>query len=263
MSSGHNHFFAAERYDRGSFDPRLIVFLFVLALGSVVLAAHSLFPLLLVAGCLVLSRCWRLSWHYIKWRLTAPLGMVLVILLTQSLLAGTTPLWQWGAICITQDGLFRGLYLGSKVLAAFSIASVLSALLSLTQLCSVLLWLRLPQEWVEIALLMERYISLLANMTANGFSAQKLRLGYSSWRTACQSAGALTGAVLVRSFDQAVRTQEAMNLRGYAGQQIFPAPSKMPRAQLWQTAFVGLGLLACFLIFDSEGFLWWAKSWWK
>ena len=80
-----------------------------------------------------------------------------------------------------------------------------------------LLWFRIPQGWVEIAMLMYRYIFSLLDDTADVAAAQRVRLGYNGTRRSLSSIGSLAGAVIIRSLDQAAHTHEAMSLRGYGG----------------------------------------------
>jgi cobalt/nickel transport system permease protein len=57
-------------------------------------------------------------------------------------------------------------------------------------------------------------------------SAQRLRLGYSTVKRSLSSTGVLAGTVLILSLDQAVRTYDAMMLRGYKGYMPFgPLPA--------------------------------------
>ncbi len=154
-------------------------------------------------------------------RLAAPLGMVAVLILLLSLLFGSTEVFSfsfWGReIGFKEEGIRRGLLTGSKVLGASSLMLLLSLITPAHRIFRALLWFRVPRGWVEISMLMYRYIFSLLDDTADISSAQRVRLGYCGLKRSLRSFGTLAGAVMVRSFDQATRTHEAMVLRGYKG----------------------------------------------
>jgi cobalt/nickel transport system permease protein len=99
---------------------------------------------------------------------------------------------------------------------------VLGAAAPMHKICAALRWARLPHTLVEIAMIMYRYIFLLLDDTAAVLSAQKVRLGYVSFRRSVASLGSLAGLVMLRSLDQADRTHEAMLARGYQGRLPLP-----------------------------------------
>jgi cobalt/nickel transport system permease protein len=94
------------------------------------------------------------------------------------------------------------------------------------QLFHALRWLGVPRTWVEVALLMYRYIFVLLDEAGDVVTAQRVRLGYAGVSRSLSSLGVLSGTVIVRSLDQSERTHEAMMLRGYKGSMPFgPLPA--------------------------------------
>jgi energy-coupling factor transporter transmembrane protein EcfT len=73
-----------------------------------------------------------------------------------------------------------------------------------------------------------------------------VRLGYSSLRKAWTSAGIVGGTVIVRSMDQAVRTHEAMMVRGYTGEIPFEKVPALARREWWTIGATGTVLLIVF-----------------
>jgi cobalt/nickel transport system permease protein len=98
-----------------------------------------------------------------------------------------------------------------------SVMLLLSSVTPAHRIFQALRALGAPQGWVEIAMLMYRYIFVLLDITVDVTAAQRVRLGYSSARRGLSSAGIVAGTVILRSMDQAVRTNEAMRVRGYRG----------------------------------------------
>ena len=88
---------------------------------------------------------------------------------------------------------------------------------------AALRWASVPHTWIEIAMLMYRYLHILFEQAASVVSAQSVRLGYSGLRRSFQSLGSLAGMVILRSLDQAEKSHEAMMARGYRGRLPLPA----------------------------------------
>ncbi len=90
-------------------------------------------------------------------RLMAPMGIVAVLVVLQAFLTGATGLASFsvaGYRCVaTEEGLMRGLLLGSRVLAAVSVMLLLSSVTPAYKIFAALRWFRVPEGWVEIALL--------------------------------------------------------------------------------------------------------------
>jgi cobalt/nickel transport system permease protein len=132
--------------------------------------------------------------------------------------------------------------LGAKVLGAVSVTLLLCSVTPAHKIFHALRRMHVPRGWVEIAMLMYRYIFSLLDHASEGAAAQRLRLGYAGVRRSVASLGTLAGTVLVRSFDQARQTHDAMTLRGYTGD--FPfAPVAPGNGHWWKTA------TACTVIF--------------
>jgi cobalt/nickel transport system permease protein len=77
--------------------------------------------------------------------------------------------------------------------------------------------LGMPRGWVEVALLMYRYIFTVLDLVSDMISAQRVRLGYSGVKRGLASLATVAGTIVVRALDQAERTHEAMQLRGFRG----------------------------------------------
>ena len=202
-------------------DPRAKLVLVLVALFCTVLSTRMILPLGVFFFCLAGMLVLRTPSQLLLVRLTAPLGVVGVLIILQSFLFGQTELVTVSILriklTVLQEGVWRGLLLGSKVLGAVSIMSFFSLVTPAHRIFHALLWFRLPRGWVEIAMLMYRYIFSLLDDTADVAAAQRLRLGYNGVQRSLSSLGRLAGAVLIRSLDQAASTNEAMTLRGYRG----------------------------------------------
>ena len=115
-------------------------------------------------------------------------------------------------------------------------------------------WFHVPEAWVEISLLVYRYTFVLLDQTADIAAAQRVRLGYSTLGRSLSSAGVLAGTVVARSMDQAMRTYEAMILRGYQGRLPLGPLPKIKAPDYWRMLGVPPLIVAVCLIVE-----WWPK----
>ena len=211
-------------------DARVKLVLCLTALLGVILSTRPVLPLAVFFLCLGGMLALRTPPRLILVRLAAPLGLVGVLILLQAFLFGQNEIASFSLLGIKfrvfAEGVRRGLLLGSKVLGAGSAVLLFSVVTPAHRIFHALLWFRLPRGWVEIAMLMYRYIFSLLDDTADVASAQRVRLGYNGVRRSLSSIGSLAGAVSIRALDQAASTHEAMTLRGYRGMLPFgPLPA--------------------------------------
>ncbi len=233
----------------------MVKFLFAVELlVCVVLSQHGVFPLVVLAGCVTAMLGVKVPLPMVGVRMTAPVVMVSVLVALQSVLRGTTPLWAFhlGAwkVVVTQEGLHAGLLSGTKVFSTLSVLFLLSLVTPMHEIFRALRWLRMPEDWLEIASLMYRYLFNLLDFAQDMTAAQKLRLGYKGVRRGVKSMQEMMGTVVIRSVDQAMRTHEAMVLRGYRGS--IPCAACVPCAACTQIYFVTLSLLTLGLYYLLE-----------
>ena len=202
-------------------DPRTKLIVALAALCAVIFSKAAAFPLLAFVLCIMATLVLGVPKRLVAFRLAVPLGMALVLLLLQSLLAGTTPLWSFAGLGVevhfTREGFFSGLLIASRVLGGVSVMLLLSSVTPAHRIFRAMCALGMPQALVEVAMLMYRYTFVLLDLTAEVTAAQKVRLGYAGMRRGLSSAGILGGTVILRAMDQAVCTNQAMRVRGYNG----------------------------------------------
>jgi cobalt/nickel transport system permease protein len=244
------------RADRGGrlarLDVRVQLALAVTTILAVAFSTRAAMPALVVFGSLIALAALRVPAGTALGRLAAPLGLAAVVCILRAFTTGRSP-WLslhfggWRLVA-TREGLIDGLLIGLRVLASMGVVLVLGAAAPAHKVCAALRWARMPHALVEVAMLMYRYIFLLLDDTAAVLSAQKVRLGYVSWRRSVASLGSLAGLVMLRSLDQVDRTHEAMLARGYQGRLPLPAlPALRGRDLLLiagAAAAIGLAYLA-------------------
>jgi cobalt/nickel transport system permease protein len=211
-------------------DPRVKLLIAFAALVAVVTAERVALPLLLFGLSLGAVAALRIPARLVAVRLAAPLTIVALLVVLQTFVTGSTPIHTFtlGGWRLTAkaEGLHQGTLLGARVLGSVSIVFLLSLVTPAHRIFQALRWFGISRNWLEIAILMYRYIFVLMDRVANIAAAQKLRLGYTARGRALRSFTVLAGATIVHSFEQAERTNEAMRLRGYRGAMPFgPLPA--------------------------------------
>ena len=208
-------------------DPRVKLVLALAAIVAVLCARAAWLPVGVFLACLGALLAVRTPPRVFLVRLAGPVGMAMVLVLVQTLLAGRPaagagePLWQWHAgswtVAVTAEGLRGGLRMGARVLGSMSVLVLLGSVTPAFKVFAALRWAHMPRTMMELAMLMYRYIFGLLEQVVQVRGAQRVRLGYVDARRTLASTGSLMGTVVLRALDQADRTHEAMLVRLYDG----------------------------------------------
>jgi cobalt/nickel transport system permease protein len=229
------------------FDVRTRVIVAVATMVAVVMSTRPWLPLAVLGLCAGYWIAARESLRVALGRFAGPLGLAGLVWLWRALTTGGVPVWSldlgpWRLVA-TREGLLGGALIASRVLGSVSVFIILCTTTPADRIESVLRWARLPRTWVEIAMLMRRYIFILLDQAVSVVAAQKLRLGYGTLRRALGSMSNLAGIVMLRSLDQAEKSHQAMVARGYTGTLPIPSLPAMPGRER-RIAAAGVAILA-------------------
>lgn len=217
-------------------EPRVKVLTASLAVCLVLFSGGPLFPASMFAISLTATIFAGVPPRLAILRMTAPLGVAAMILLMKSVLTGSTEFFSVDlfslTLVFTYEGFSEGVNIAFRILGALGVVQFLSVITPAHDIFRALRWLGFPHGWVEVAMLMYRYTFELFETAIDMSSAQKARLGYSDAKRGLASAGALAGAVILRSMDKAASTSEAMIARGYKGVIQFDPPRPVERHDL-------------------------------
>ena len=157
-----------------------------------------------------------LPWSFLRSRLRYPGLFLLGMVIALPLLSGSNILWQWGPIAIRQEGLVAMGLIAGRFLSIVTLGMVLLGTTPLLTLIDTLVSLGLPPLMAEMTLLAYRYLFDIADQLAHLRQAMRLR-GFQPGgnRQSWQQLAAVTGTLLVRSYEQSERIYKAMRLRGY------------------------------------------------
>jgi len=233
-------------------DVRLRLIVALAAIIAVVASTRLWFGPIALGCCLVGLMLSRMPIKVLLRQLVGPLLLAAVVLVARTFMTGATPwftipLGSW-RLTATREGFSAGALIASRVLGSVGIVMIVCKGMSAEELFAALRWAKVPRTWIEIAVLMYRYLHLLFERALSVIAAQKVRLGYSAPRRSLLSMGSLAGIVVLGALEQAEKTHEAMLARGYQGFLPFPALPQLPRKQL-AIACIAITVIAaaCFL----------------
>ena len=197
-----------------------------------------LFSILLVSGSSLLSfSFFRRLWIFI------PLYTTFIALPALFLTAGdvvwTIPITGW---TVTAQGLRSAILLVARVTTTVSLLLLIVLTTRWSALLKALRWMGLPQLLVFMLAMTYRYIYvLLQSMTALFLARQSRRVGPEAWRNMKQWLGAISGALLGKSYSLSSEIYLAMISRGFRGEPVLLEDFRAkPRDWLWLALFLSL-----------------------
>ena len=240
-------------------DVRVKLFYIVLLLAINLLTKNIFIPLFFLSVSFILLLSVKIPFTAILRSMLLPLSFAVFILLIKGLHEGEKV---WLSLSIVgykvvlkEEGLWNGLQTCSKVLGGISLVILLSFTTTISRLCAGLRWFHVPNTIIELLAFIYRYIFLLLDEVATMWTAQKSRLGHTSWKKMIQSLGILGGMLVIRAFERAERTYEAMHARGYEGGGVLTIslPSWRKREYV---CLIGIIFIVSFLIYTRHVRLW-------
>jgi cobalt/nickel transport system permease protein len=183
-------------------------------------------------------------------RFAEPVFIAAMVVLLKALFSGDIPLYSLHLsgmdIVVHRDGLLEGALIASRICGAVSLMALLGFSTPFTDLMGALAWLRAPRGFVDVALFAWRYLFVLYDDAQVIYGAQKNRLGYAGFLRGLRSFGTLTGALVIKAFDNSQTITTAMVQRGYDG--TIPLMRQRPLR--------GIEVALCFTVLVCMGMLW-------
>ena len=133
-----------------------------------------------------------------------------------------------GGVHLTADGPALAGALLLRTTAATAALLLLALTTPASDLLAGLARLRVPAEIVELALLVYRFLFVLAGTFAAMHAAQEARLGHVGWRRRIRSSGLLAANLLPRALDRAHRLEAGLAARGWDGGALRVATPRRP-----------------------------------
>lgn len=159
----------------------------------------------------------KLPLSFLAARLRYPGLFILAMVGFLPFLSGETVLWQLGSLTIRQEGCLAVLLIISRFLSIFTTGLVLFGTDSFLTLVKAMRSLGLSQILTDIIFLTYRYLLELSHQLTTMQKATQLR-GFQPLKPTRRNLevyAALTGGLLIRSYQKSHEVYKAMQLRGY------------------------------------------------
>lgn len=174
-------------------DNRIKVVFCIIILIINLIIPGNIFQISLLVFYVLIASTWKVRLVYILGRLFVPIFIAGLLMLTR----------------------LGELHLALVIVAGVSCISLLSFSTPIEGLLLALRRLKTPQILIEITFLMYKYIFIFFEQTQTIYHAQVSRLGYHKFRNSLRSLAILVGMLIIRSFERAQASYEAILARGY------------------------------------------------
>ncbi|WP_410507398.1 cobalt ECF transporter T component CbiQ [Methanosarcina hadiensis] len=184
--------------------------------------------------------------------LLAPMGFAAVGVLIIAFFSGSGPEmlafeFLGYPFSIRTDGFELALLVLSRSISGMCCLYFLALSTPMIELFAVLKASRIPESFIELSMLIYRYIFVFLDMALSIKYAQTVRLGYSSFRRSLNSMGMLGSTLFIRSWEQGDKLFLAMNSRCYDGKMtLFEVHRPVRTAELLLTSVYFVSALALF-----------------
>ena len=154
-----------------------------------------------------------------------------------------------GYVSITPQGQEQAFHVMIRAMGAVSCLYMISLSTPMSEIVGVLKKARLPSFIIELLYLIYRYIFIVMDMLCNMNTAARARLGYRGARAQFRTFLHIGGNLMVRSFQRARASFDAMEARCYDGKIAFLevrrpiGPSQAVAAAVYLLAIGGLWIL--------------------
>jgi cobalt/nickel transport system permease protein len=200
---------------------KLTIVLFGLLVG---VSSTSPFPPLFIALCMSFTTVafGRAPFKIYLKLLLAPVGFAVVGILIIAFFSGSgQELMSFKLmgypLSVRKDGLELALLVLARSISGMCCLYFLALTTPMIELFAVLKASKLPETFIELSMLIYRYIFVFLDMALSIRYAQTVRLGYSNFRRSIHSLGMLGSTLFVRSWEQGDKLFLAMNSRCYDG----------------------------------------------
>lgn len=232
-------------------DGRVKTCLLLAALFTAVVLRHWYLAAGLWLATLFLFASLGLSWSRLLRRLTIPFGVAWLVLLNLLFTQGHTVIGQvnlhYWTLPVYREGIYMGFLIMLRIMAAVSLATLLSFTTPMPEILATLRILKIPGLMIDLAEMIYRYILLVEETAVTMRHAQLSRGGGGvPWYRQARDVGTIAGNVLIKSLDRSVRIYKAMLSRGYDEDAVLPSyfAGKIPSRDLVCGLMGGLVLLA-------------------
>lgn len=126
------------------------------------------------------------------------------------------PIYRW-TLSMTSESVNLAILVFARSVSGISCLFFLSMTTPMLEVFSYFKRIRFLDIFVELMMLIYRYIFVFLSLLFNIQSAQSMRFGYCDFKTSVHSAGMLVGSLFIQTIEQGDRLYLSMNSRCYDG----------------------------------------------
>jgi cobalt/nickel transport system permease protein len=150
--------------------------------------------------------------------LFAGMSVLVIILLS----GGSRTFWSWNPLpwlsfSITRESINEGIFVFCRVIGGMSALLFIALTTPMTDLFVVMRRSRVPEEVLDLAMIIYRTIFIIMDQVKQIHQAQVMRLGYSRFRESVQSFSTMCGSVFIASWEAGEDLIRVMDARCYSG----------------------------------------------
>ena len=231
----------------------------LVGLGTLIFAFAMVEDLRLVPAMLgvtaVLYAIATLPLSFLLHQLRYPGFFILGVVILLPLVSGETILWQFGPIALRSEGFSAMVLIVCRFFSILTLGLIILGTSPCSATIKAMRSLGLPHVLADMMLLSYRYLFEFSQMLTTMQQAMKLRgftapsrLALRELMSHLRRLASLMGTLLIRSYEQSLRSYQAMGLRGY-GAAALHGPGQSPPSSLWN----GSALIVMLMV--SAGFV--------
>ena len=141
-----------------------------------------------------------------------------IILIT----GGQDVFWSWNilpsfSLSVTRESINQGIFVFCRVLGGMSAMCFIALTTPMTSIFTAFRQYRIPEIIIELMMIIYRTIFILMDQVVQIYTAQVMRLGYSTIKESIHSCASLCGAAFIASWNAGEDLVQAMDARCYSG----------------------------------------------
>ena len=153
-------------------------------------------------------------------------------------------------IQITTASLHLSLLVFARTLGGMCSLYFLAVTTPMTSLFVVFRKLHIPQEFIDLTMLIYRYIFVFIGEAVSIHNAQVLRGGYQTWRKGISAFSMLVSMLFIKTWERGDEIFLSMNSRCYDGCMALPEEQTKAPVKCYAAAFSYLGILLILLALE-------------
>lgn len=199
-------------------DPRVALPFVAASLGVLLFTSSLLLPLFVFLFCLTLLMAGGVPVSTVVRRLSFPLVVAGVLMLTQLFAYGRTPLFHLRLLGLDlvgrSEGLIRGGILVGRVMAGVMLLVFLTSVMPVYRLLEFAGRVGALRLFVLQCLMVYRFASILVNEAARIHEAQAVRLGHITFLRRIRALQLLGTSLVIRSLERSGNVYDGARMRG-------------------------------------------------